>query len=125
MSLVCAFQRFLVDFIISYDIPCSFPLLDFVDDISSYIYSCMINKKCCVCGRKADLHHHDRVQSGRDRNEIDHEGMLAEPLCREHHTECHIVGQQTFDEKYHIEPIKIDKTLMKIWSLSNGKRLKK
>lgn len=30
MSLVCAFQRFLVHFILDWDIPCSFPLLDFV-----------------------------------------------------------------------------------------------
>ena len=48
MSLVCAFQRYLVDFIVGNDIPCRFPLLDYVDDISGYMYSCLINKKCCV-----------------------------------------------------------------------------
>ena len=32
MSLVCAYQRFLVRFILDWDIPCSFSLLDFVDD---------------------------------------------------------------------------------------------
>lgn len=33
MSLVCAFQRFLVRFILDWDIPCSFPLLELVDDV--------------------------------------------------------------------------------------------
>lgn len=36
MSLVCAFQRFLVRFILDWDIPCSFSLLDFVDDVQDY-----------------------------------------------------------------------------------------
>lgn len=38
MSLVCAFQRFLVRFILDWDIPCSFSLLDFVDDVQDYDY---------------------------------------------------------------------------------------
>ena len=64
MSLVCEFQRFLIRFILDKDIPCSFPLLDYVDDVPDYIYSCLINKKCVVCGRKADLHHVDHVGMG-------------------------------------------------------------
>ena len=56
MSLVCAFQRFLVRFILDWDIPCNFPLLNFVDDINDFVYSCLVNKKCCVCGARADLH---------------------------------------------------------------------
>lgn len=44
MSLVCAFQRFLVRFILDWDIPLSFSLLDMVDDIQDYIYSCLISK---------------------------------------------------------------------------------
>lgn len=39
MSLVCGFQRFLVRFILDWDIPCSFPLLNFVDDVQDYIYA--------------------------------------------------------------------------------------
>ena len=121
MSLVCAFQRYLVDFIVGNDIPCSFPLLDYVDDMGGYIYSCLINKKCCVCGKKAELHHVDRVGMGRDRTEIIHEGMEAMPLCREHHTECHTIGQITFNDKYHFDGgIVLDKTLCRIWKLKTG-----
>ena len=122
MSLVCAFQRYLVSFILQWDIPCHFPLLQFVDDIPDYIYSCLINRKCCVCGSRAELHHVDRVGMGRNREEIIHEGMEAMPLCREHHTECHTMGQREFDEKYHLEGgILLDRTLCKIYGLKKKK----
>ena len=118
MSLVCALQRFLVRFILDWDIPCNFPLLDYVDDIADYVYSCLVNKKCCVCGKRADLHHVDHVGTGRDRDEIIHEGMRILPLCREHHTEAHTIGQQSFEDKYHLtHGIELDKTLCRIYKL--------
>ena len=122
MSLVCGFQRFLVRFILDWDIPCSFPLLNFVDDVADYVYACLLNKKCCVCGRHADLHHSDHVGMGRDRDDIIHEGMMALPLCREHHTECHTIGQKTFEDKHHlIHGIELDKTLCRIYKLKRRK----
>lgn len=122
MSLVCGFQRFLVRFILDWDIPCNFPLLNFVDDVADYVYACLLNKKCCVCGRHADLHHSDHVGMGRDRDEIVHEGMAALPLCREHHTEAHTIGQKTFEDKYHlIHGIELDKTLCRIYRLKRRK----
>ena len=118
MSLVCAFQRFLVNFILDWDIPCSFPLLDFVDDVRSYVYACLVNKKCCICGRPSDLHHLDHVGSGRDREEIIHEGMEVLPLCREHHTEAHTVGQITFNNRHHLSGgVILDKDLCRIYGL--------
>lgn len=118
MSLVCAFQRFLVRFILDWDIPTKFPMLDLVDDVGDYLYACLINRKCAVCGKRADLHHVDHVGMGRDREEIVHEGMEALPLCREHHAEAHTLGAQSFAEKYHIEHgIKLDKTLCRIYRL--------
>lgn len=118
MSLVCAFQRFLVRFILEWDIPCSFPLLNFVDDVADYVYGCLIHKKCCICGRKADLHHVDRVGMGRNRNEIIHEGMEVMPVCREHHQEIDAIGQDSFNEKYHIPGgIIADKTICRIYRL--------
>lgn len=118
MSLVCAFQRFLVRFVLDWDIPTKFPLLDLVDDVGDYIYACLINRKCAVCGKRADLHHVDRVGMGRDRDEIIHEGMEVMPLCREHHEEAHRIGQTAFNERYHIEGgIKLDKTLCRIYKL--------
>ena len=118
MSLVCAFQRFLVNFILDWDIPCSFSLLNFVDDVPNYIYGCLAHKKCCICGQACDIHHVDRVGLGRDREEIVHEGMEALPLCRIHHTEDHNLGEQRVQEIYHIPGgIILDKTLCKILGL--------
>lgn len=118
MSLVCAFQRFLVHFILDWDIPCGFPLLDFVDDVPDYIYACLAARKCAVCGLRAELHHVDHVGMGRDREEIMHEGMEALPLCREHHNEAHTIGQQSFNLKYHIERgVELDNALCRIYRL--------
>lgn len=118
MSLVCAYQRYLVRFILDFDIPCSFPLLEFVDDVADYVYSCLVTKKCCICGMPTDLHHIERVGMGRSRDEIIHEGMEVLPLCREHHGEAHTMPDEEFFEKYHIPGgIELDKTLCRIYRL--------
>lgn len=118
MSLVCAYQRFLVRFIVDWDIPCSFPLLDYVDDISDYIYLCLQKKKCCICGAKCDLHHVDRVGMGGNREKMIHEGKEVLPLCRLHHGEDHDIGEREFGLKYHIPKGAIlDKALCRLYGL--------
>lgn len=118
MSLIAEFQKFLINFILENDIPLKYSLLNYVDDIDNYVYMCLIHKKCCICGKKADLHHVDSVGMGNDRTEVKHEGRKALSLCREHHTEIHSVGINSFLEKYHINGgIPIDKTIMKIYKL--------
>lgn len=120
MSLVADFQRFLARFIIRNDIPSKVPLIGYIapDDVSDYEYTCVLNKKCCVCGKKADLHHMDAVGSGRNRKEIVHEGMRVLTLCREHHTEVHQIGKTFFKDKYHLDDgIVLDKTLCRIYKL--------
>lgn len=106
------FISFLLDTCIEYDIPLSRPAAELTDDIQHYVYSCVLNRKCAVCGQRADLHHVDHVGMGRKRHEIDHEGMRALPLCREHHEEAHTVSTDVFLTKYHLEPIIIDKHLI-------------
>ena len=126
MSLVCAFQRYLIRFILDWDVPCSIPLLEYVDDIDDYVYGCMVNKKCCVCGKPAELHHVDRVGMGRNRDEIVHEGMEALPLCREHHNEIHRVGEGVFLPHYHLNGgVILDKTLCRIYGLKAKRRRQK
>ena len=118
MSLVCAFQRYLIRFILDWDIPCSFPLLEYADDVPDYIYSCLMNKKCCICGKHADLHHVDRVGMGRDRTDIIHEGLEVLPLCREHHAQAHTMPDAEFFERYHLPGgIVMDRTLCRIYGL--------
>jgi hypothetical protein len=121
MSLVAAYQKYLVHFIIENDIPTKYPLLNYVDDIGDYVYYSMINKKCVVCGRAAGLHHIDRVGMGNNRDEIIHEGMEAISVCMgvgSHHDEAHTIGDTAFFEKYHLDSgIVLDKTLCRIYKL--------
>jgi len=126
MSLVCAFQRYIVRFIVEWDIPTKKPMLEYVDDVGDYLYSCLINKKCAICGYHADLHHMDAVGAGRDREEIIHEGMEVLPLCRVHHIEAHTIGKMSFLERYHLDGgVKLDKTLCRIYKLKVTKEEKK
>lgn len=118
MSLIAEFQKFLINFILENDVPLKYSLLNYVDDIDNYVYMCLIHKKCCICGKKADLHHVDSVGMGNDRTEVQHEGRKSLSLCRGHHTEIHATGINEFLEKYHINGgIPIDKTIMKIYKL--------
>lgn len=118
MSLVAEFQRFLINFILENDVPTKHPLLDYVDDIDSYVYMCLIHKKCAICGRKAELHHINAVGMGNDRTEINHIGKEAISLCREHHTEFHNIGKNSFFRKYHLNNgVKIDETICRIYKL--------
>jgi hypothetical protein len=112
-----AFINYIIDFILKHDIPTRISLLENNDDIAHFVYACLANKKCCICGKHADLHHVDTVGSGNNRNKIHHLGRLALPLCREHHTESHTAGQQSFMAKYHLEPIALDEKLCKIYGL--------
>lgn len=124
-SLVCAFQRYLVRFVVEYDIPCRVPLLEYVDDIPDYIYACLIAKKCCITGQSAQLHHVDRVGMGRDRDDIIHEGLEVLPLSEEKHREAHTMSDAEFFDKYHLPGgIVMDKTLCRIYGLkaNRGKR---
>lgn len=114
-----AFIDFLIEFIIANDIPVRFSLAETCEDIQRYVYACLANKKCAVCGRKADLHHAEgsHVGAGFDREDVHHLGREALPLCWEHHTECHAGVEADFLVKYHLEPVKIDERICKIYGL--------
>ena len=120
MSLIADFQKFLIKFVIENDVPLKFSLLEYVerDEIDNYVYMCLINKKCVVCGRKAELHHVDTVGRGNNREQINHIGKEAISLCRNHHEEYHRIGKTEFFERYHLNKgIEIDKTIAKIYQL--------
>lgn len=116
MTQANEFLEFLIEWCVEHDIA-SDDLISRSPDISKYLYACLYFKKCCICGRKADLHHVDSVGMGRNRKDILHLGMRSESLCRPHHTEAETIGQDTFDNKYHIYGIKLDETLCKIHKL--------
>jgi len=126
MTTAREFQRYLLDFMFEFDVPASLPLHKFFqDDIEYYVYACVTHKRCCICGKKADLHHlgatddhtSSHVGMGRDRTEICHIGMMCLPLCREHHMEAHQHGDQALMDKFHLTDISIDEKIAKIYKL--------
>lgn len=108
---------YLIDFCLTFDVPTKVPLTELCDDVERYVYACLIHKKCCVCGKRAELHHVDRVGMGNNRNEIVHEGRRCLPLCREHHTEVDHLGDVRLCERYHVTPVKIDERIIKTYRL--------
>lgn len=113
------FISYLIDFMIEWEVPSSRPLIEYCEDIQRFVYACLMKKVCCVCGRPgADLHHVIALGMGRDRKTVNHLGIPCLPLCREHHTESHNIGQQTFMERYHLEPVKIDEQIAKKYRLN-------
>lgn len=117
MSLIAAYQSYLVKFIIENDIPTKFPLREYANDIEAYTYLCLVRRKCAVCGRRAEAHHIDAIGMGNDRDEVQHEGREVMSLCREHHTEIHTIGYNEFMQKYHFDGgVPADRTIMKIYN---------
>lgn len=105
--------NYLIDFCLKNDVPCIDTLINRTDDIDSYVYACMYHRKCTVCGKTADLHHVDAIGMGNNREKVNHVGRRAMCLCRIHHEESHTIGQLSFNEKYHIYPVKLDVILVK------------
>ena len=114
------FISYLIDFVLEFDVPLKMPLLDVCDDIPKAVYACLLHKKCIICGQKTELHHVDRVGMGGDRHDMCHIGMECLPLCRTHHMEAHDHGDQTLMDKYHLEPIVIDKKISQLYRLGKG-----
>ena len=100
----------IINFCIDREIPFSKKLLE--ENQYSFTarqtYSMALKRVCAVCGRRADIHHVDAVGMGRNRKKISHVGMRALPLCREHHTECHTMGDDLFIQCYHLAPFEVD-----------------
>lgn len=70
-----------------------------------------LQRVCCICGRRAEIHHFDQIGTKGNRNKISHIGLRALPLCRHHHTEIHNSNRDEFIEKYHLTPFVIDKKM--------------
>lgn len=121
VSTVSLYIQFLIDFVLENNIPTKRPIVELCEDVQAAVYSAAINRRCIVCGRKATLHHVDRVGMGNDRREICHIGMRALPLCwgvDGHHNEAHRTGDAALMDKYHLEPIVIDERIAKRYGLN-------
>lgn len=124
MTTARLFITYLIDFCLLHGVDVGEPLYQLSEDIPRYVWACLMNKRCAVCGRHADLHHCNGgiVGMGNNRAHINHIGRPALPLCREHHTEIHSIGQDDFLKRYMLEPVKIDERIAKVYRLNRNPR---
>lgn len=102
----------IINFCIDREIPFAKELItenDYTFD-EKQTYAMALKRVCVICGQRADIHHVDHIGMGNNRKKISHIGKRALPLCRNHHTECHSIGDE-FIEKYHLTPFVIDKKM--------------
>lgn len=83
-------------------------------NLEYYLYKCLTNRKCCICGKHADIDHFDStVGMGNNRKEVDKTQYTYCALCRSHHTEKHTSGLTAFKEKYKVYGIKLNEETIK------------
>ena len=118
-----AFINVLIGIIIKEGVQMPRPLYEVCDDITYAVYISMYYKKCCVCGRRnADLHHVDAIGMGYNRQDKPQIGNRVLSLCREHHSELHNIGNTEFMSRYHLEPVRLDERLAKVYGLTKKAR---
>ena len=125
METASEFITFLIDYCLTNGVACNEPLQSLCCDLERYIYSCLMNKKCCVCGRKGELHHIDTIGSGGNRKTMYQVGMRVMPLCRKHHTEMHTIPDGDFYKRYHVCPVPLTEKVGKVYRMSKKNLEKK
>lgn len=93
-----------IDFIFRWDVPIADGYKLLPRDEARFVYRCALSRKCVICGKHADLHHLDGsvVGMGMNRNKVNHTERELYPLCRKHHQAYHTLGEQGFENKYHV-----------------------
>ena len=103
-----------LDFIFDGDIPFKDGYEVPPQNIQYFFYKCVMNRTCCICGKKnADIDHFDKALGRRKRKEVDHTEFTFAALCRTHHTEKHQLGITEFKNKYHVIGIKLNQDEIK------------
>ena len=102
MDTAREFINTIMDYVIENGIPLAERGVNRTDDIGRYLYACIKNKKCAICGKDGEIHHEDAIGMGRDRTMVDDSDYRKICLCREHHTIAHQIGVVRFREMYKV-----------------------
>ena len=114
MTTARKFIEFILHICFEWEVPLKLNTVDLTRDVNNYLYLCLKYRKCAVCGCHADIHHHENlVGMGIDRAKHNHIDSRFIALCRVHHNECHNIGHKTFEDKYKITAIKLNKAAIK------------
>ena len=83
-------------------------------NLEYYFYKCLTHRKCCICGKHADIDHFDEtVGMGRNRKEVDKTKFTYCALCRSHHTLKHAIGLIEFKKRFHVYGITLNAETIK------------
>ena len=83
-------------------------------NLEYYFYKCLTHRKCCICGKHADIDHFDEtVGMGRNRKEVDKTKFTYCALCRSHHTLKHTIGLIEFKKRFHVYGITLNAETIK------------
>lgn len=118
MTLASEFTDYILDWCLECGVPLSESATSRCEDIEKYAYSCLMHKRCCICGGAADLHHVDTVGMGGDRANMHHRGLRAMALCRVHHNEIHNSDLEKFYNKYHVVSVPITEKIARRYKLN-------
>ena len=114
MTTARKFIEFILHVCFEWDVPLNDKTVVLAKEVNNYLYLCLKYRRCAVCGRYADIHHHEGlIGAGRNRAKHNHEESKFIALCRTHHTECHTLGHKTFENKYKLAAIKLNAQAIK------------
>lgn len=102
MDTAREFINTMMDYVIENGVPLTERGFERTDDIGRYLYACIKNKKCAICGKDGEIHHEDAIGMGNNRRSVDDSGYRKICLCREHHTIAHQMGVVRFREMYKV-----------------------
>ena len=104
----------IIAFMFRHQIPMRVETSKLLSGDQAMLYWATINRNCVLCGKSgADLAHHYAIGRGANRKKMQHYDYEVLALCREHHSEQHNIGVNSFDEKYILQDswIKVDERL--------------
>ncbi|WP_226385986.1 putative HNHc nuclease [Staphylococcus sp. Marseille-Q1834] len=107
----------IIEWVFLNDIPLQYKTSNLLKENKAFLYWATITRHCVICGKShSDLAHLETVGRGMNRNKINHYDKHVLALCREHHTEQHKIGINTFNDRYHLSDswIKVDDRLNKM-----------
>lgn len=108
-DLASDFIEYLISFCFKMGIALHENPMEAFDSLDRYLAICLDYKKCSVCSKPAEHHHWQAIGMGRNRKTADDSKNEKIALCREHHTEAHTIGRESFKAKYHVYGIVWDK----------------
>jgi len=113
MTTARLYIEHILEFCFEHDIPLAYETTQMAKEVGTYLFLCLVHRKCACCGEVAEIHHVDAVGMGRDRTKIDHSEHRLIALCRIHHDLAHREGWKTFSSKRHLDGIKVTSEMIR------------